>query len=112
VLRTVRDQAAELSTPRRRADFGGDKFQPESYSQRLRKFLPAELRERSSVGGERRENRKSTLIIPALQNLPKTLSRIDQIADGYTRAAAPGKAALISLANGHRCDRQKSVRAS
>jgi hypothetical protein len=84
--------------------FGGDKFQPESYSQRLSQVLPAELREKKlgpEAGGEKVG--KVDLDHPALQNLSEgTLQESIKSARvwGYTRAAAPGKAALISLANG------------
>jgi Aerotolerance regulator N-terminal/von Willebrand factor type A domain len=84
--------------------FGGDKFQPESYSQRLSQVLPAELREKK-LGPEASGEKvgKFDLDHPALQNLSEsTLQESIKSARvwGYTRAGAPGKAALISLANG------------
>ena len=84
--------------------FGGDKFQPESYSQRLPQILPTELREKK-LGPEASGEKigKFDIDHPALQNLSEdTLQESIKSARvwGYTRAAAPGKAALISLANG------------
>jgi Aerotolerance regulator N-terminal/von Willebrand factor type A domain len=84
--------------------FGGDKFQPESYSQRLLQGVPAELREKK-LGPEASGEKvgKFDLDHPALQNLSEgTLQESIKSARvwGYTRAGAPGKAALISLANG------------
>ena len=84
--------------------FGGDKLQPEIYSQRLPQVLPAELREKK-LGPEASGEKigKFNLDHPALQNLAEsTLQESIKSARvwGYTRAPAPGKAALISLANG------------
>ena len=84
--------------------FGGDKFQPESYSQRWPQALPGELREKK-LGPEASGEKigKFDLDHPALQNLSEdTLQESLKSARvwGYTRTAASGKAALISLTNG------------
>jgi hypothetical protein len=84
--------------------FGGDKFQPESYSQRWPQALPGELREKK-LGPEASGEKigKFDLDHPVLQNLSEdTLQESLKSARvwGYTRTAASGKAALISLTNG------------
>ena len=84
--------------------FGGDKFQPESYSQRWPQALPGELREKK-LGPEASGEKigKFDLDHPVLQNLSEdTLQESLKSARvwGYTRTAGSGKAALISLTNG------------
>ncbi|HWP22788.1 MAG TPA: BatA and WFA domain-containing protein [Candidatus Binatia bacterium] len=84
--------------------FGGDKFQPEIYSQKLPQIFPAQLREKklgAEANGEKIE--KLDLNHPALQMLSdRTLMESIKSARvwGYTRGApAPGNV-LIGLANG------------
>jgi hypothetical protein len=83
--------------------FAGDKFQADSYNQKLAQVLPAQLTERKlgpEAGGEKTD--KLDLNHPALQLLgdPILLESLKSARVwGYLRAGA-GKNALISLTNG------------
>jgi uncharacterized membrane protein len=88
--------------------FGGDRVQLENYNAKLVQsspaLLPAQLKERRlgpEAGGEKIE--KIDLTHPALQGFSDPLL-LDSIKSarvwGYSRTAAPGKTALVSLANG------------
>jgi hypothetical protein len=87
---------------------GGDRVQPENYSARLAQASPAllsaPLKERRlgpEAGGEKIE--KIDLAHPALQGFSDPLL-LDSLKSarvwGYSRTAASGKTALVSLANG------------
>jgi uncharacterized membrane protein len=88
--------------------FGGDRVQMENYNARLAQSSPpmlvAQLREKKSgpeTGGEKID--KLDPSHPALQGFsdPILLESIKSARVwGYSRTSAPGKAALISLANG------------
>ena len=88
--------------------FGGDRVQFESYNAKLVQssppLLPAELREKRlgpEAGGEKIN--KFDVAHPALKSFSDPIL-LDSIKSarvwGYSRTAAPGKTALISLANG------------
>jgi hypothetical protein len=84
--------------------FGGDKFQPEVYGQKLPQIFPAQLRDRklgAEANGDKIE--KLDLAHPALQILSdNTLVESLKSARvwGYTRGAQVPGTALIALANG------------
>ncbi|MGB7952147.1 MAG: BatA domain-containing protein, partial [Candidatus Binatia bacterium] len=88
--------------------FGGDRMQIENYNLKLVQssppLLPAELREKRlgpETGGEKID--RFDLAHPALKSFSDPIL-LDSIRSarvwGYSRTAAPGKTALISLANG------------
>jgi len=88
--------------------FGGDRVQFESYNAKLVQssppLLPAELREKKlgpEAGGEKID--KFDLAHPALKSFSDPIL-LDSIKSarvwGYSRTAAAGKTAIISLANG------------
>jgi uncharacterized membrane protein len=88
--------------------FGGDRVQMENYNLKLVQssppMLPASLREKKlapEAGGEKID--KFDLTHPVLQSFSDPIL-LDSIKSarvwGYARTAAPGKSALISLANG------------
>jgi hypothetical protein len=83
--------------------FGGDKFQPELYSQKLPQAFPAQLRDRKlgpEANGDKIE--KLDLAHPALQIFSdRTLVESIKSARvwGYTRAAQVPGTVLIALAN-------------
>ncbi|MGH7793742.1 MAG: BatA domain-containing protein [Candidatus Binatia bacterium] len=84
--------------------FGGDKFQPDSYNQKLSQSVPAELREKKTgpeATGEKID--RLDLAHPALKSFadPILLESLKSTRVwGYMRASPRGKSALISLANG------------
>jgi hypothetical protein len=84
--------------------FGGDKFQPDSYNQKLSQSAPAELREKKTgpeASGDKID--KLDLAHPALQSLadPILLESLKSARVwGYIRANPRSKSALVSLANG------------
>jgi hypothetical protein len=84
--------------------FAGDKFQPESYNQKLAQTMPARLTEKKlgpEAGGEKID--KLDLDHPALHVLSDAIlqeSLKTVRVWGYIRAGAAGKNTLISLANG------------
>ena len=84
--------------------FGGDKFQPEIYGQKLPQAFPAQLRDKKlglEANGEKIE--KFDLTHPALQILSDS-TLLESIKSarvwGYTRGAQPAGSVLIALANG------------
>ncbi|HEX2933121.1 MAG TPA: BatA domain-containing protein [Candidatus Binatia bacterium] len=84
--------------------FGGDKFQPEIYGQKLPQVVPAQLRDKKlgmEANGDKIE--KFDLAHPALQILSdSTLLESLKSARvwGYTRGAQPAGSVLMALANG------------
>src|SRR5262245_26564063 len=84
--------------------FGGDKFQPEIYSQKLPQGFPVQLRDKKvglEANGEKIE--KFDLTHPALQILSDA-TLVESLKSarvwGYTRGAQPAGSVLIALANG------------
>lgn len=84
--------------------YGGDKFQADSYNQKLESIVPAELGEKKTgpeTNGEKVD--KLDFTHPALQifNDPILLESLKSARVwGYMRATARGRAPLMALANG------------
>ena len=84
--------------------FAGDKFQSDSYNEKLSQSVPAELREKKTGPEAKGENiDKVDLAHPALQTFadPILLESLKSTRVwGYIRADPRGKSVLMSLANG------------
>ena len=84
--------------------FAGDKFQSDSYNEKLSQSVPAELREKKTGPEAKGENiDKVDLAHPALQTFadPILLESLRSTGVwGYIRADPRGKSVLMSLANG------------